>query len=139
MKIFGHYVSQLFVLLAVLDAALFAGLLNLLGLARRCENCYFSSLVNLEPYQAALLTAVFMTMTVSVGLYNADSFQNLGTFFKRFILGWQLIFIPTVALMAVTKATAGLPFGWYIGVLSLPTAVFMIGMLALPLVSFLLF
>ena len=134
-KIFGHYVSQLFVLLAVLDAALFAGLLNLLGLARRCENCYFASLVNLEPYQAALLTAVFMTMTVSVGLYNADSFQNLGTFFKRFILGWQLIFIPTVAVMAVTKATAGLPFGWYIGVLSLATAVFMMGMLALRLVA----
>jgi sugar transferase (PEP-CTERM system associated) len=134
-KIFGHYISQLFVLLAVLDAALFAGLLNLLGLSRRCDTCYFSNLVNLEPYQAVLLTAVFMTMTVSVGLYNADSFQNLGTFFKRFILGWQLIFIPSVVVMGVTKATAGLPFGWYIGVLSLVTAVFMMGMLALRLVT----
>lgn len=135
MKIFGHYVSQLFVFLAVLDAALFAGLLNVLGLARRCDTCYFADLVHLNPFQAALLTAIFMAMTVSVGLYNADSFQNLGTFFKRFILGWQLIFIPTVALMAVTKATAGLPFGWYIGVLSLVTAVFMSGMLALRLVT----
>jgi sugar transferase (PEP-CTERM system associated) len=134
-KIFGHYVSQLFVLLAVLDAALFAGLLNVLGLSRRCDTCYFANLVHLEPYQAVLLTGVFMAMTVSVGLYNADSFQNLGTFFKRFILGWQLIFIPSVALMAVTKATAGLPFGWYIGVLSLVTAVFMMGMLALRLVT----
>ena len=133
-KIFGHYVSQLFILLAVLDATLFVGLLNVLGLARHCDNCYFASLVNLEPYQAGLLTIVFMAMTVSVGLYNADSFRNLGTFLKRFILGWQIIFIPTVALMAVTKAAAGLPFGWYIGVLSLATAVFMMGMLALRLI-----
>lgn len=134
MKVFGHYVSHLFILLAVLDATLFVGLLNLLGLARHCENCYFARLVNLEPYQTGLLTAVFMTMTVSVGLYNADSFRNLGTFLKRFILGWQIIFIPTVALMAVTKAAAGLPFGWYIGVLSLAAAVFMAGMLVLRLI-----
>jgi sugar transferase (PEP-CTERM system associated) len=136
LKIFGHYISQLFVLLALLDGALFVALLHLMGLTRHCDNCYFNSLVNLRPYQAILLTVAFMTMTVSVGLYNADSVQDLRTFFKRFILGWEIIFIPMVALTGITKAAAGMPFGWYIGILSLATAVFMIGMLGLRLLLF---
>src|ERR1700761_8741722 len=131
LRFFGHYISRLFVLLAALDGVCFMTALRLLSLSPHCKVCYFSSVVKLGPLQAALLTSAFMVVTVSVGLYNADAFQNFRTFLKRFILAWQLIFIPMIAFVGITKATAGMPFGWYGGILSLATAIFMTVMFVL--------
>jgi sugar transferase (PEP-CTERM system associated) len=125
-KLFGHYVARPFVLLAVLDGFLFLATLRILGLSHHCSRCYFGTVVNLKLYEALLLTAAFLLITISVGIYNRDALQDFRTFLKRFILAWQLIFIPAVAFVAVTKFTAGLPFGWYIGILSLAILVFML-------------
>ncbi|HLI67240.1 MAG TPA: TIGR03013 family XrtA/PEP-CTERM system glycosyltransferase [Caulobacteraceae bacterium] len=125
MKLFGHYVAPLFLLLAAVDGALFLAVLRLLSLGYHCHACYFGSLVNLRLYQAILLTGVFLLITISVGLYNADALKSFRTFLGRLVTASQLIFIPTVLVVAVTKAAAGMPFGWYIGILSLAILLFM--------------
>jgi sugar transferase (PEP-CTERM system associated) len=75
-----------------------------------------------------------MLITTSVGLYNNDASQDFRTFFKRFLLAWQFIFIPSVTFFALTKAAAGLPFGWYIGVMSLAICLFMLVLFTLHVV-----
>jgi sugar transferase (PEP-CTERM system associated) len=132
-KIFGHYVAPLFVLLVALDGGLFLAALRLLSLASDCHACYFASLVNLRLYQAAMLAGAFLLVTTSVGLYNDDALKNFRTFLQRFLTASQLIFIPTVLVVGFTKAAAGLPFGWYVGILSLAILVFMAVLLVLRL------
>ncbi len=122
MRLFGHYVARPAVLLAALDAALFVGLLRLLGLHQSCHNCYS---VHLQWYEEALLTIAFLTVTMAVGLYNRDAIQDFRVFLKRFLLVSQAIFIPAVAFVGITKAAAGLPFGWYVGILSLAISAFL--------------
>jgi sugar transferase (PEP-CTERM system associated) len=124
-KLFGHYVAPLFLLLAALDGGLFLAVLYSLSLSYHCHHCYFGSLVNLRLYQAVLLTAAFLLVTASVGLYNDDALKDFRTFLARFITAAQLIFIPTVIVVGVTKAAAGMPFGWYVGILSLAILLFL--------------
>ncbi len=133
-KLFGHYVAPFFVLLATLDGALFLAVLHGLSLSYACHRCYFSSLVHLRLYQSVLLTAAFLLITMSVGLYNDDAMKDFRTFFRRFITASQLIFIPSVVLVGVTKAAAGLPFGWFVGILSLAVSIFMMVLLAIRLI-----
>ena len=97
-KFFGHYISPLFVLLAGLDSALFFVALRLLSFSHHCGHCYFGTLVSLRFYQVGMLTGGFLLIAISVGLYNDDAFQDFRTFLRRFILGWQLIFIPGSSL-----------------------------------------
>jgi sugar transferase (PEP-CTERM system associated) len=124
-KLFGHHVTRLFVGLAGLDATLFLAALNLLGRSSHCRGCELHSLVSLNPLQALLLTGVFLLISTSVGLYNTDAVRDFRIFLKRFVLASQLIFIPMLVVFGVSKAVAGLPFGWYVGVLSLAIALFM--------------
>lgn len=126
MKIFGRYIALPFVALAALDSLLFFVVLQTLSLNHHCHTCYFGSLVTLKFYEVVLLTATFLLIATSVGLYNRDAVQDFPTFLKRFFLGWELIFVPTVAFVAMTKIAAGLPFGWYVGILSLAIAMFML-------------
>ncbi len=117
MKIFGRYIALPFVLLAALDCVVFFAVLQTLNLSSRCHGCYFyfGTVVSLDFYEVALLTAAFMLIATAVGLYNRDAVQDFPTFLKRFFLTWQFIFVPAVVFTAVTKAAAGLPFGWFVG------------------------
>lgn len=134
MKLFGHYITRVTALFAALDAVLFLTLLQTLGIWHVCERCYLGSLLHLRPYQALLLTAVFLLTTTSVGLYNTDATQDFRTFIKRFLLAWQLIFLPAVISIGLSKAAAGLPFGWYVGIMALAISLFMLVLLSLRLV-----
>jgi len=124
-KVFGHYVARPVALLAALDAALFLGFLHLLSLGRHCKACYVGSFLDLKLHESVLLTAIFLAMSISVGVYNRDALQDFRVFLKRFLLAWQVIFLSAIVLVAVFKAAAGLPFGWYIGILSIAFAIFM--------------
>ena len=133
MKLFGHYVARPAVVLATLDGGLFLLVLHVVGLMKHCSGCYIGSVLNLKLYEELLLTSAFLLITTSVGLYNRDALLDFRTFLKRFILSWQLIFIPAVAFMAVSKAAAGAPFGWYVGILSLTITLFMLVLFAIRL------
>jgi sugar transferase (PEP-CTERM system associated) len=133
-KLFGHYITRVTALFAALDTILFLVLLQTLGVLHVCERCYLGSLLHLRLYQALLITAVFLLITTSVGLYNTDATQDFRTFIKRFLLAWQLIFLPAVISIGLTKAAAGLPFGWYVGIMALAISLFMLVLLSLRLV-----
>jgi sugar transferase (PEP-CTERM system associated) len=119
------------VVLAGLDGALFLAALRALGIERHCSICYFNSLVSLNFTKAATLAAIFVLLCASVGIYNADALRSFRTFAKRFAFAWQLIFILAVAFFAITKAATGSPFGWFVGILSLAIAVFMMVLLVI--------
>jgi sugar transferase (PEP-CTERM system associated) len=129
-KLFGHYVAAPSVVLAGLDGALFLAALRLLGLEQHCRICYFNSLVSLDFRRAVALTAVFVLLCASVGIYNADALRSFRTFAKRFAFAWQLIFVLAVSFFGITKAAQGLPFGWFIGILSIAIVLFMMVQLA---------
>ena len=133
-KLFGHYVARPAAVLAALDGGLFLIVLHTFGLLKQCRGCYIGSVLHLEVYEEILLTSAFLLITTSVGLYNRDALLDFRTFLKRFVLSWQLIFIPAVAFMAVSKAATGAPFGWYVGILSLVITLFMLVLLAIRLV-----
>ena len=125
MKLFGHYVTRLFVVLAGLDAALFMAALALLGGATRCEICEQTGLVGPNPFQAVLLTGAFLLITSSVGLYNTDTVREFRTFLKRFLLASQLIFIGSLLVVGFGGAVAGSRFGWYLIFFSIGIAGFL--------------
>ena len=80
MKVFGHYVARPVALLAAMDAALFLGFLHLLSLGRHCRGCYVGSFLDLKLYESLLLTAIFLAMSISVGVYNRDALQDFRVF-----------------------------------------------------------
>jgi len=133
-KLFGCYVALPFLMLAVLDGLSFFAVLQILSTVQHCRLCYFGSLVSLKSYEIAILTGTFLLITTSIGLYNRDAVQNFPIFLKRFFLSWQFIFVPVVAFIAITKTAAGLPFGWYVGIMSLAIAIFMALLFALRIV-----
>lgn len=126
MQLFGRYIALPYMVLAALDGLLFFSALNLLDRSEHCRFCYFGSLVTLKLYEEIPITAAFLLIATSVGLYNRDAVQDFPTFMKRFFLSWEMIFVVAVAFVAFTKLAAGLPFGWYIGILSLAIALFML-------------
>ena len=120
--------------LAGLDGGLFLAALRLLSLEQHCSFCYFNSLVSLNLARAATLACIFVLLCASVGIYNADALRSFRTFLKRFAIAWQVIFILAVGFFAISKIALGVPFGWFVGILSLAISLFM----ALLLVSALL-
>lgn len=125
MRLFGHYVARPVAAVAALDAILFLGLLHLFSLGKYCSSCYVGSFLDLKPLESLTLTAIFLVISISVGVYNRDALQEFRTFLKRYLLAWHLILLSAVAVIAVTKATAQLPFGWYVGILTIAIATFM--------------
>lgn len=117
-KFFGHHVTLPALILAILEGGLFLLALYFLGLTGPCEECYFASIAHLKAHEAVLLTLGFILISTSVGLYNTDALLHFRVFVSRFLLASQLVFIPAVVVVGIVKAAAGLPFGWYIGILS---------------------
>ncbi|HEY4275071.1 MAG TPA: TIGR03013 family XrtA/PEP-CTERM system glycosyltransferase [Rhizomicrobium sp.] len=130
MKLFGHYVAAPSVVLAGLDGALFLAGLRFLSLEQHCSICYFNSLVSLDLLRATTLTCVFILLCASVGIYNADALRSFRVFAKRFALAWQFIFVLAVIFFAISKIALGMPFGWFIGILSIAISLFMLLLLA---------
>lgn len=117
--------------LAGLDGGLFLAALRLLSLQQHCSFCYFNSLVSLNLLRATTLACVFILLCASVGIYNADALRSFRTFLKRFVIAWQVIFILAVGFFAISKIALGVPFGWFVGILSLAICLFMAMLLGL--------
>ena len=124
MKVFGHHVALPAIVLACIDASLFLAALYALGFAGHCARCYLHSVTHLQSHEAILLTAAFVAITASIGLYNRDSLLSFRIFFNRLLLASQFVFVPAVVVVGLGKAFAGLPFGWFIGILAIAIAVF---------------
>lgn len=73
-----------------------------------------------------MLTAAFLVIAASVGLYNGDAVRDFGTFLKRFLLGSPLVFVPIFLAFAVNKTIDGAPFS-----LAPAIAVFMVVLFAM--------
>jgi sugar transferase (PEP-CTERM system associated) len=130
-KLFGHYVAAPSVVLAGLDGGLFLAGLRLLSLEQHCSFCYFGSLVSLNLAKAATLACIFVLLCASVGIYNADALRSFRTFLKRFAFAWQLIFVLAIGFFAISKIALGVPFGWFVGILSIAISLFMALLLGL--------
>jgi sugar transferase (PEP-CTERM system associated) len=107
-----------------------------LGFIGRCSSCYFDDVVDLEVYEALLVTGAFLLIVAAAGLYNRDAFLDFRVFANRFVFASQLVLIPTVAVVGVLKSAADLPFGWYIGILTVAIAVFFVAIFALRVALF---
>lgn len=136
MRILRHYVGLPTIALALIEGGLFLLALWGLGFIGRCDACYFDDVVDLEIWEALLVTGAFLLIVSAVGLYNRDAFLDFRVFAQRFVLASQLVLIPTVAVVGVLKSAADLPFGWYIGILTVAIAVFFMAIFALRVLMF---
>jgi sugar transferase (PEP-CTERM system associated) len=135
MKVFGHHVALPAAMLAMIDGVAFLVALYVLGLTGTCSNCYLHSVTHLEAHEGVLLATAFVVITASVGVYNRDALLSFRVFLGRFALAAQFVFLPAVLFVGVAKATAGLPFGWFIGIVSIAIAVFLLVVLLLRIVA----
>src|SRR6185312_12397596 len=69
---------------------------------------------------------IFVLLCASVGIYNADALRSFRTFLKRFAIAWQVIFVLAVGFFAISKIALGMPFGWFVGILSIAISLFML-------------
>jgi len=136
MKILRHYVGMPTVVLALAEGGLFLLALWALGFIGRCSSCYFDDVVDLEVYEAFLVTGAFLLVVAAAGLYNRDSFLDFRIFAHRFVFASQLVLLPTILVVGILKSAADLPFGWYIGVLTLAIAVFFLAIFTLRVLLF---
>lgn len=107
-----------------------------LGLIGVCRSCYFDDVVDLEFYEALLVTGTFLVIVAAAGLYNRDAFVDFRVFAQRLVLGSQMVLLPTVLIVGFLRSTADLPFGWYIGILTVAVLVFFMLIFALRVVLF---
>ncbi|MCE9523192.1 MAG: TIGR03013 family PEP-CTERM/XrtA system glycosyltransferase [Alphaproteobacteria bacterium] len=107
-----------------------------LGFIGRCDSCYFDDVVDLEIYEALLVTGAFLLVVAAAGLYNRDSFLDFRVFAQRFVFASQLVLLPTVAVVGVLRSAADYPFGWYIGILTVAIAVFFLAIFTLRVCLF---
>jgi len=110
---------------------MFLLVLQLLDISPHCTGCFVGPLMKFDPPETFLLTAGLLLITTAAGLYNDDAAQNFKIVLKRFLMAWLIILVPSVAVIALTKIAAGLPFSGHVGVLSLVITLFMLIMLAL--------
>ena len=136
MKILRHYVGLPTVVLALAEGGLFLLAMWALGFIGECQACYFDDVVDLELWEALLVTGTFLLIVAATGLYNRDAFLDFRVFAQRFVLASQMVLIPTVGVVGVLKAADNLPFGWYIGILTVAIAVFFMAIFALRVLLF---
>lgn len=135
MKILRHYVGLPTVVLALAEGGLFLLSMWMLGFVGGCTTCYFN-VVDMEWYEAFLVTGAFLIIVAATGLYNRDAYLDFRVFAQRFVLASQMVLIPTVFAVGVLKASADLPFGWYIGILTVAIAVFFVAIFVLRVLLF---
>jgi sugar transferase (PEP-CTERM system associated) len=136
MRILRHYVGLPTVVLALVEGALFMLALWAFGFIGKCESCYFDDVVDLEVYEAFLVVGAFLLIVSAAGLYNRDAFLDFRAFSQRFVLASQMVLLPTVVVVGVLKSAADLPFGWYIGILTLAVLLFFTVIFALRVLLF---
>ena len=123
-------------MLGLAEGGLFLLGLWAFGFVGRCSYCYFDDVADMEWYEALLVTGAFLLIVAAAGLYNRDSFLDFRVFAKRFLFASHLVLIPTVAIVGMLKAAAGLPFGWYIGILSVAMGMFFLAIFTLRVMLF---
>jgi sugar transferase (PEP-CTERM system associated) len=136
MKILRHYVGFPTIVLMLAEGGLFLIAMAALGFIGRCEACAFDDVVDFEIWEALLVTGTFLVIISAAGLYNRDAYVDFRVFAQRFVLGSQMVLLPTVAVMGVVKFIANEEFGWYIGVLTVAIAVFFVAIFVLRVVLF---
>jgi len=136
MKILRHYVGLPTIILALLEGGLFMLALWGLGFIGVCKACYFDQVVDLEIWEALLVTGSFLLIVAATGLYNRDAYSDFRVFAQRFVLASQMVLIPTVLLVGVLKVADDLPFGWFIGILTVAIAIFFMAIFALRVLLF---
>jgi len=136
MKIFRHYVGLPTVVLALAEGGLFLLAMYALGFVGQCQSCYFDDVVDFELWEAVLITGTFLLIVTAAGLYNRDAFLDFRLFVQRFAFASQLVLIPTVFIVGILKSAADLPFGWYIGILTVAIALFFIAIFTLRVLLF---
>lgn len=136
MKILRHYVGLPTIVLALAEGGLFLLSMWVLGFIGRCEGCYFDDVVDLELWEAFLVTGAFLLVVAATGLYNRDAYLDFRVFAQRFVLASQMVLIPTVVVVGVLKSAADLPFGWYIGILTVAIAIFFVAIFTLRVLLF---
>jgi sugar transferase (PEP-CTERM system associated) len=136
MKILRHYVGLPTIVLALAEGALFLFALWAFGFVGHCSFCYFDDVVDLELWEALLVTGTFLLIVAATGLYNRDAYLDFRVFAQRFVLASQMVLIPTVAGVGIVKVASDLPAGWYIGILTVAIALFFAAIFALRVVLF---
>jgi sugar transferase (PEP-CTERM system associated) len=119
MRFFRHYLSLPTALLAGFECALFLLAMVLIGIAGNFDNRNFEGIGHLELWQAVLVAMSYTAFSSAMGLYNRDALLDFRMFIGRLLLTSQLVLIPTVLAVGFINAAGGVPFGWYLGVLSL--------------------
>ena len=119
MRFFRHYLSLPTALLAAFECLLFFVAQVFFGIAGDFGPREFEGIGHFTLWQAALLSLAYTAMSSAMGLYNRDALLDFRMFIGRFLLTSQFVLIPTVVLFGIVKVAADLPFGWYIGILSL--------------------
>ena len=136
MRILRHYVGLPTIVVALTEGCLFLLALWAFGFIGKCESCYFDDVVDLEFYEALLVTGAFLVIVSAVGLYNRDAFVDFRVFAQRFVLASQMVLLPTVIGIGILRSTAELPFGWYIGILTLAVLVYFVVIFTLRVLLF---
>lgn len=119
MRFFRHYLSLPTALLAVFEFLLFLTAMIVFGIAGNYDSLYFRGIGHLDLWQAVIVAFFYTAISSAMGLYNRDALLDFRVFIGRFLLTSQVVLLPTVLFFAVAKAATDLPFGWYIGILSL--------------------
>src|SRR5262245_21472963 len=136
MRIFRHYVGLPTIVLAMAEGALFLFALYVFGFIGTCKTCYFDDVVDLELWEALAVTGAFLLIVSAAGLYNRDAFLDFRVFAQRFVFASQLVLIPTVFVVGILKSAANLPFGWFIGILTVAIALFFVAIFVLRVLLF---
>lgn len=136
MKFFRHYLSLPTALLALFELVLFYVALFAFGIAGECDACYFDGVAHLNWWQAIIVSLTYTAISSAMGLYNRDAMLDFRAFIGRLLATSQVVLLPTVLVFGVIKATTNLPFGWYIGVLSLAIATYFSMVLIVRIIVF---
>jgi sugar transferase (PEP-CTERM system associated) len=130
-NLFGHHVTRLFVLLALLDGSLFLAGLHVLNLGVYCNGCSLHEALRLGPFPTVFLTAVFLLIAASLGLYEDGVAQSVRSFLWRFVLLWPLVCLPALIAFGPSLSRAELRLVWLLGAVALDIALFVLILLAL--------
>ena len=113
MKVLGHYVARPFALLAIADVCLFLAIRKIISYGSECATCYNHTVDHVGWTGTTLIAVAFLTVTMSLGLYNSDALRDSKLFFRRAMIACHLVFIPFIGFAALTRGSNGHSLLWY--------------------------
>jgi sugar transferase (PEP-CTERM system associated) len=130
-NLFGHHVTRLFVLLALLDGSLFLAGLHVFSLGAYCSGCSYAGAIDVGPFPTVFLTGAFLLIAAALGLYESEAAQSLRSFLWRFALLWPLVFLPAMIALVPSLSRVELHLVWLAGAIALDISLFVLILLAL--------